>query len=198
MSTRPAGDTCGIVCTHGSFNQPIEFGNGPLRYRAAVPEDLGFVYDSLAQSFRKSWYAGPYPLPVLLNAIRGFADIVLARPTVETVVAVKADDPNYLVGWLAWEPAGHHNHNRAVCAFPALIWCHTKDIYRNGAVTGIPVASALMRHVGLEPRARFCYPLRPHGFAKEVLLEGDRRRGIAPKWSGDWKPETYKFPPLAG
>lgn len=158
-----------------------------LRFRRAGEKDLGLVYDTMVLSFKKSWYAGPYPMPAIMTATRSLVDAVLARPTVECWVAAKEDDDEYLVGYVLWEPPGKHHHHRQVCGAPVLIWAHTKDLYRHGEVLEIPVATSLMRHVGLNPRQPFCYPMRPYGTGDVILRE---------HWTGGrWKPETYKFPP---
>lgn len=85
-----------------------------LTLRPCAPEDEGFIFDSWLRSFKASHESGPYHPDEYFPAARAALIRVLARPTVQALVAEHAVDVDgemvtvidgYLVhepGWKRW------------------------------------------------------------------------------------------------
>ena len=97
----------------------------------AVPDrDYAFVYDTWLESFKRSPWAGPYPMDLYFGVCRETIARLLARPFVRVAVATVVGAPEMLHGHVVFEPPGKHGHvppdsrtgHRTVCGAPSLVW----------------------------------------------------------------------------
>lgn len=106
--------------------------------RPSVPDDRPFIVDTLLESFRKSFAAGPLPPDIYRPAYRRAINRILDRPTERTLVL---ETEGVLIGWISYERR---------TPVHLLHYCYTKKDYRREGV-----ARELMRKAGIDPKQPF-------------------------------------------
>jgi len=76
-----------------------------IAFRAAVPGDFKFIFDSWLRSWRKSPWAGVIPNNVYYPLTRGVIEQLVGRGA-EFIIACSPKNPDAILGWLCYELAG--------------------------------------------------------------------------------------------
>ena len=153
--------------------------------RDGLAEDAAFVRDAWLSSFRLAYAAGPLPADLYDTAYGAFLDRLLASPATRVLVAAWSGDETLICGFVVYMPPGQHDHRRAPCGAPLLLWSYVKRAYR-----GMGVARDLWVAAGVDPRARFCFAFRPGSPGRDVL---------AKTWTGGhFDPMVFRFADLTG
>ena len=145
-----------------------------LAHRRADAEDLRLVISSWLDSYRTAHAAGLIPMHMWRRTMRPVMSEILARPTVEVIVAYhpgEDDRDSDLYGWIAIE-RGHR--------WPHVIYAYTKHAYR-----GLGVARGLMSAAGIDPADVFTYACKT-GLVSDLAPKIPRAR---------WKPLISRLPP---
>lgn len=135
--------------------------NKAWTFRPAAPGDLPFIYDYWLNSFRDSKWAG-----VVTNdqyrAIYTRTLQDLFKRGMKVLLAVSVDDPDTLVGFMAYEvrPSGEY----------VIHYCYLKDYMR-----GQGLVKEFLTEIGCP--AHFCYTFRTRS---------------APPGNGRWVPEIAR------
>lgn len=161
-----------------------------LLIRPETPADRKYVDSTWVTNFRQSCDSGPLPRDVSWTAYCEAIARLRARPTGRIAVVARAAVPDYLIGFIAWEPGGHHRHAvdgvMSICAAPALWYIYVEQPQR-----GSGVAKELLAHAGINPARRFCFQYRTPAMRDRVqgaLRAASPRR---PWFGGRFDSRTY-------
>lgn len=125
-------------------------------------DDVPFVFDSWLRSYNGSDHAGPLPKHLYWPTYRRVIEELLARETVETVVAVPLGED------LEQSIAGYLVHERGR-AFPIVHYLYVKQAFRR-----LGVCRFLFKAAQIDPFQRFDYTFRTKNTAETL----DRLRGM--------------------
>jgi GNAT superfamily N-acetyltransferase len=146
----------------------------PLAIRPAEPDDLPFIADSYAHSYRASHWAGTVPMHVWQRVARESFAWLLEEHEPMVLVAGEPKGPD-LYGWIAVQRGlvapqrvrdGGRWQTRTLPLGPIVHYVYVKEAYRR-----IGVARSLLRSAGVDPQSEV---LMTHKTAAGVRALKDR------------------------
>lgn len=177
-----------------------------LIIRPEAPPERRFVDSRWIKNFSASHDAGPLSKDLAWRDYNEHIARLRALPSWRCAVAERAAVPGTLLGFIAWSPAGSHEHpaivrhpsnpawtttEKRTCPSPSLFYIYVDQPFRDGGV-----ARAMLEHAGIDPRRRFCFQFRT--LDMRARIDGGKG-GTGPRpWSGGkFDPRTYRDLPAA-
>lgn len=177
-----------------------------LLIRPEAPGERRYVDSRWLKNFLASHDAGPLVKDLAWRDYDEHIARLRARASWRCAVAACAGVADQLIGFIAWEPVGHHRHPAVVrhpdnpqwtttelraCAHPALLYVYVDQAFRNDGV-----ARALLAHAGIDPKKPFCFQFRTLDMRARVTGAGTTP-GPRPWRGGKFDPRTYRDLPAA-